>query len=59
MYQQTSNVSAGYVAPTGDYEYTVKAGGRTLTPEQRQFYEDNGFLVIKNLVSKKKLERYR
>lgn len=56
---QASNVSTGYVAPTGNYEYTVQAGARRLTPEQRQFYEDNGFLVIKNLVSKQKLERYR
>ncbi|KAK7499984.1 hypothetical protein BaRGS_00008832 [Batillaria attramentaria] len=30
-----------------------------LTYEQRKFYEDNGYLVIKDLVSPEKLERYR
>lgn len=56
---QSSKVSTGYVAPAAGYEFTVEAGGRRLTPEQRQFYEDNGFLVIKKLVNEKHLERYR
>lgn len=30
-----------------------------LTLEQRKFYEENGFLVIKNLVSDANIERYR
>lgn len=30
-----------------------------LTYEQRKFYEDNGYLVMRNLVSADKLERYR
>ncbi|CAJ0959029.1 unnamed protein product [Ranitomeya imitator] len=30
-----------------------------LTTEQRQFYEDNGFLVIKNLVSHEDLDDFR
>ncbi|XP_076329292.1 phytanoyl-CoA dioxygenase, peroxisomal-like isoform X2 [Tachypleus tridentatus] len=29
-----------------------------LTAEQRQFYEENGFLIIQNLVSKEKLQIY-
>lgn len=43
--------------PTTD-KYLYSNGG-VLTPGQRQFYEDNGFLVIKNLVPKDKLEVYR
>lgn len=30
-----------------------------LTPEQRQFYEENGFLVVKNLVSHKDIDDFR
>lgn len=30
-----------------------------LTPEQRQFYEDNGFIVIKNLVEHELLDACR
>uniref|UniRef100_A0A8B9QPP9 Phytanoyl-CoA dioxygenase, peroxisomal n=1 Tax=Anas platyrhynchos TaxID=8839 RepID=A0A8B9QPP9_ANAPL len=30
-----------------------------LTPEQRQFYEDNGYLLIKKLVSDEDIERFR
>lgn len=55
---QPSEVTSAYVAPAS-YEYTVEGGHRKLTPEQRKFYEDNGFLVIKNCVDKKHLERYR
>ncbi|KFV71767.1 Phytanoyl-CoA dioxygenase, peroxisomal, partial [Struthio camelus australis] len=30
-----------------------------LTTEQRQFYEENGYLVIKKLVSDEDIERFR
>eukprot|EP01027_Heterolobosea_sp_BB2_P010331 GEZU01015169.1.p1 GENE.GEZU01015169.1~~GEZU01015169.1.p1 ORF type:complete len:138 (+),score=24.77 GEZU01015169.1:80-493(+) len=30
-----------------------------LSKDQQQFYEDNGFLVIKNLVPKEDLDKYR
>lgn len=30
-----------------------------LSLEQRQFYEENGFLVIKNLISDEDIERFR
>ncbi|KAF1623212.1 Phytanoyl-CoA dioxygenase, peroxisomal, partial [Eudyptes chrysolophus] len=30
-----------------------------LTTEQRQFYEDNGYLLIKKLISDKDIERFR
>lgn len=56
--QQPSEVNAAYVSPA-NYEYTLEGGRRKLTPEQRKFYEDNGFLVIKNCVDKKYLDKYR
>nr|XP_032802267.1 phytanoyl-CoA dioxygenase, peroxisomal-like isoform X3 [Petromyzon marinus] len=37
--------------------YTLDNG--ILTPEQRAFYEDNGFIAIKGLVADEDLERYR
>ncbi|KFQ22016.1 Phytanoyl-CoA dioxygenase, peroxisomal, partial [Merops nubicus] len=30
-----------------------------LTTEQRQFYEDNGYLLIKKLISDEDIERFR
>ncbi|CAH1784252.1 unnamed protein product [Owenia fusiformis] len=48
-------VSAAY--PDVNYDYTTNTN--VLTPEQRKSYEENGFLVIRNLVPKDKLERYR
>ncbi|XP_020855416.1 phytanoyl-CoA dioxygenase, peroxisomal [Phascolarctos cinereus] len=39
------------------FQYTVD--NNVLTLEQRQFYEDNGFLVIKKLVSEADIQRYR
>lgn len=30
-----------------------------LTPEQRLFYEENGFLLIKDLVSDEDIQRFR
>ncbi|CAG5120202.1 unnamed protein product [Candidula unifasciata] len=42
---------------TSGFKYTVD--NRKLTFQQRQFYEDNGFLVIKKLVPSDKLQKYR
>ncbi|BFZ08717.1 hypothetical protein BsWGS_11756 [Bradybaena similaris] len=39
------------------FKYTVDSGKLTL--QQRQFYEENGFLVIKKLVPLTKLQKYR
>uniref|UniRef100_A0A3B5AVY5 Phytanoyl-CoA 2-hydroxylase n=1 Tax=Stegastes partitus TaxID=144197 RepID=A0A3B5AVY5_9TELE len=30
-----------------------------LTPEDRLFYEENGFLLVKNLVSEEDIDRFR
>lgn len=43
----------------GAYAYTSSEVEPVLTPEQRSFYEQNGFLVVKNLVPKQKLAKYR
>jgi phytanoyl-CoA hydroxylase len=43
----------------GSYTYTSSEADSVLTPEQRAFYEENGFLIIKNLVPKQKLAKYR
>lgn len=48
---------SGHAVPA--YQYTVDQARHRLTDEQRKFYEENGFLVIKNLVPKENLERYR
>nr|XP_044990926.1 phytanoyl-CoA dioxygenase, peroxisomal [Jaculus jaculus] len=39
------------------FQYTLD--NNVLSLEQRQFYEENGFLVIKNLVSDEDIERFR
>lgn len=48
-------LSTQYKQP--QYEYTLPNG--VLTDEQRDFYEKNGFIVIRNLVSQEALEKYR
>ncbi len=40
-----------------DYQYTIANGA--LTNEQRDFYEKNGFILIKNLISSDKLDTYK
>ncbi|XP_074019592.1 phytanoyl-CoA dioxygenase, peroxisomal [Numenius arquata] len=42
---------------SGRFRYTVD--NNVLTTEQRQFYEDNGYLLIKKLVSDEDIERFR
>ncbi|KAM4678544.1 phytanoyl-CoA dioxygenase, peroxisomal [Discoglossus pictus] len=40
-----------------NFQFTLD--NNILSTEQRQFYEENGFLVIKNLVSEEDIERFR
>ncbi|XP_005808084.1 phytanoyl-CoA dioxygenase, peroxisomal [Xiphophorus maculatus] len=44
-------------SPPQKLRYSFDTG--TLTPEQRLFYEENGFLLIKNLVSETDIDRFR
>ena len=43
--------------PSEEYRYSVKTD--LLTAKQRAFYEENGFLVIRKLVPREKLDVYR
>lgn len=53
--QSTSKSSAD----RRDYLYTVNGvADRVLTPEQRDFYEENGFLVVENLVGDDEIQTY-
>lgn len=54
-FQLTSSVQN--VTVQREFQYTLPIS--KLTKEQRAFYEENGFLVIKGLVPKEELERYR
>lgn len=57
--QQTSPSSAVAVAvDKGNFMYTLDTTD-VLSYEQRRFYEDNGYLVIRNLVGQEKLDRFR
>jgi phytanoyl-CoA hydroxylase len=47
------------VNPNAARQYRFTREGKAFTPAQRQFYEENGFIVIKNLVPKDKLAVYR
>ncbi|XP_056000590.1 phytanoyl-CoA dioxygenase, peroxisomal-like [Ostrea edulis] len=46
-------------APNVNSTFRYTLDNPILSHEQRQFYEDNGYLVIRNLVSKEKLDVYR
>ncbi|XP_041113634.1 phytanoyl-CoA dioxygenase, peroxisomal [Polyodon spathula] len=52
----TSTQVAAYSRPV-EFRYTMD--NDVLTPEQRLFYEENGFLIIKNLVPDEAIERFR
>ncbi|XP_019634286.1 PREDICTED: phytanoyl-CoA dioxygenase, peroxisomal-like [Branchiostoma belcheri] len=45
------------VPTSQEFRYTVDGGA--LSHEQRKFYEENGFIVIRNLISDDKLDVYR
>ncbi|KAK3585867.1 hypothetical protein CHS0354_038399 [Potamilus streckersoni] len=52
-----SESTAGTYNHRPSFKYTLN--NLKLTEDQRQFYEENGYLVIRNLVPKEKLEKYR
>ncbi len=56
-----SSVSVQTSLPPGRnaYRYTLGSSAETLTQEQRDFYEENGFLVVKGLVPIENLDQYR
>ena len=48
------------VSSPGRYRYTLEASSEgVLSSEQRQSYEDNGFLVVPGLVAQRHLDVYR
>jgi len=54
-----SHISSSGASSGPELTLTVSDGGGLLTPEQRQFYEDNGYLLIKGLVPLPDLEKYK
>ncbi|XP_049669936.1 phytanoyl-CoA dioxygenase, peroxisomal isoform X1 [Accipiter gentilis] len=52
-----TSAQASAVPQPGNFCYTLD--NNVLTTEQRQFYEDNGYLVVKKLVSDEDIERFR
>jgi phytanoyl-CoA hydroxylase len=55
-----SFTSAGvYTAPTPTTGFQYTNDYTVLTPEQRKYYDDTGFIVIKNCVPVEKLETYK
>jgi phytanoyl-CoA hydroxylase len=54
---QNSSVALNQTGGGPSYRYTVD--NSVLTSNQRQFYEDNGFLVVRRLVSLERLEEFR
>ena len=52
------NVTAGgAAAPAKRYRYTLDSG--VLTAEQRDFYEENGYVVIRGVITPAELEEYK
>ena len=41
------------------FHYTLDTTNNLLTEDQRKFYDENGFIIIRNCVSPEKLEKYR
>jgi len=41
------------------YIYTLSSNNGLLSPEQRVFFEINGFLVIRNLINETLLDRFK
>ena len=54
-----SNPTASALPAFSPETYRFTLDNDLLTPEQRQHYEENGFLVIKNLVPKDEIVKYR
>ncbi|XP_070558703.1 phytanoyl-CoA dioxygenase, peroxisomal-like [Ptychodera flava] len=57
QYDITTSSTAAAVAANVGEPYVL--GNSVLSPEQRKFYEENGFLVIKKLVSEDKLRQFK
>lgn len=55
--EQSKYYSLERAKAAAKFEYSLPDG--VLTQEQREFYETNGFLVIRNLISTEKLDKYR
>ncbi|CAJ0952457.1 unnamed protein product [Ranitomeya imitator] len=58
-FQTAVPVSGQVTTATHSPTFRFTLNNDLLTTEQRQFYEDNGFLVIKNLVSHEDLDDFR
>ncbi|GFO14410.1 phytanoyl-coa dioxygenase, peroxisomal [Plakobranchus ocellatus] len=54
-----SNATSSSTSSATDPAFKYTLNGSRLSYEQRAFYEENGFLVIKKLVSPDKLDVYR
>lgn len=51
--------AAGQTAATGGkYRFTMDCANGLLSPEQRAQYEENGFIIVKDLVSHEELDAY-
>lgn len=55
-FSQTASV---YPTQSTGAKYKFTRNDTVLTKEQRDFYEENGYIVIKNLVPKEKIDVYR
>ena len=42
---------------SGEYEFTTQ--GKVMTKEQRDFYEENGYLVVKGLLPLEDIEKWK
>lgn len=47
-----------YGNPEPGLRFTVDSTNSLLTREQREFYEENGYIVIKNLVDHHEIDNY-
>lgn len=57
LHSQPLSISGSASSQPGQrYRYTLE--GCMLSPADRQFYEENGFLVVKGLVGKDQLAAY-
>ncbi|XP_069084849.1 phytanoyl-CoA dioxygenase, peroxisomal-like [Pleurodeles waltl] len=55
----SAQTSAQMVNSNYPTEFRYSVDNNLLSPDQRLFYEENGFLVIKNLVSDRDIEEFR
>ncbi len=56
--ERLANLNSKLTASTKkQYLYTTEQG--CLTPEQRDFYEENGFIVIKNFLDDTDIQKWK